>query len=214
MEKYIRIYKKCECIVFHKTKEEFGGLSNMASGFPLYINNVSIKTSEALYQACRFPHLPNIQKIILEAKSPMTAKMLSKPNRVYSREDWIDVRIKIMQWCLKIKLAQNFEKFSTLLLSTKDLNIVEYSTKDNFWGAKLNKEKNCFIGMNVLGRLLMGLRLELKQKSIEELIYVEPLNIENFLLFNKKIQPVNEDKKYIKYNCHHTLTKPLWLPLV
>lgn len=213
MENYIRIYKQSECIAFHKTKDEFGGLSNMASGFPLFVNRFPIRTSEALYQACRFPHLPDIQRRIIDAKSPMTAKMLSKPYRKYSREDWICVRVKIMQWCLRIKLAQNLEKFSSLLLSTKELAIVEYSTKDDFWGAKFDKEKGCFIGMNVLGRLLMGLRLELQEKKLNELAYVKPLEIGNFLLFNEEINPVKENKKTVENN-FKTSHQQSWLSLL
>ena len=45
--------EEIEVVVVYKTKEVFGGLSNMASGYPLQINGVCILTTEALYQACR-----------------------------------------------------------------------------------------------------------------------------------------------------------------
>ena len=51
----IREYDRAKSAVFRKTKERFGALSNMAGGFPLHVNGVKIRTSEALYQACRFP---------------------------------------------------------------------------------------------------------------------------------------------------------------
>lgn len=73
-----RIYKFNECISFRKTSEKYGGLSNMASGYPIVINGIYIKSSEALYQAMRFPHLPEVQMIIINESSPMTAKMKSK----------------------------------------------------------------------------------------------------------------------------------------
>ena len=60
-----RIYERSKSVVFFKTKEAFGGLSNMASGFPLRVNGVRIHTSEALYQACRFPHMPEVQRKII-----------------------------------------------------------------------------------------------------------------------------------------------------
>jgi len=44
----IRTYQPAECAVFFKTNEQFGGLSNMAPGFPLVVNDVQIRTSEAL----------------------------------------------------------------------------------------------------------------------------------------------------------------------
>src|SRR5438105_2891921 len=76
-----REYARKGSAVFCKTDEEFGGLSNMAAGFPLVVNGVPIRTSEALYQACRFPHLSDVQRLIIDQKSPMTAKMKSKPHR-------------------------------------------------------------------------------------------------------------------------------------
>lgn len=63
---------------FRKTKEEYGGLSNMAAGFPIELNGVRILSSEALYQAMRFPNHPDYQKEIIQQRSPMTAKMISK----------------------------------------------------------------------------------------------------------------------------------------
>ena len=78
-ETNFRIYRRAECIVFRKTKEPFGGLSNMASGYPIKIGGFRILTSEALYQACRFPHMREVQRLIIGQRSPMTAKMKSKP---------------------------------------------------------------------------------------------------------------------------------------
>src|SRR5690606_37437152 len=107
------------------TNEVFGGLSNMAGGFPLRVNGIRILTSEALYQACRFPKRPDVQRLIIGENSPMTAKMKSKPYRQDTRPDWDQVRVKIMRWCLRVKLAQNWHKFSELLLATGDKPIVE-----------------------------------------------------------------------------------------
>src|SRR5690242_2001891 len=106
-----RSYIKSNSVVFRMTSDLYGGLSNMAPGFPVMINGVCINTVEALYQACRFPHLPDIQKMIIDQPSPMTAKMRSKPYRGDSRKDWDRVRVKIMRWCLRVKLAQNSAKF-------------------------------------------------------------------------------------------------------
>jgi ribA/ribD-fused uncharacterized protein len=130
----------------------------MASGYPLMVNGVSIRTSEALYQACRFPKLPEVQQLIIEQSSPMAAKMHSKPYRnEHCRDDWEHVCVRIMCWCLRIKLAQNWEKFGELLLSTGDQMIVEESKRDDFWGAKPQAD-GTLIGTNVLGRLLQELR--------------------------------------------------------
>ena len=187
----LRTYVRGEAVVVYKTKEDFGGLSNMASGYPLQINGVRILTTEALYQACRFPHLPEVQREIIGQHSPMTAKMKSKPHRKDSRPDWDEVRYKVMRWCLRVKIAQNYAEFDRLLLATRDRPIVEQSRKDDYWGAKLADEAgDTLIGQNVLGRLLMELREKLKDDADGMLKTVSPLGIPDFLLLGKPIETV------------------------
>ena len=194
-----RIYNASEIVFFKKTKEAFGGLSNMAAGFPLEINGVPMLTSEALYQACRFPHLPEVQQLIIKEKSPMTAKMVGKPYRSQSREDFDDVKVDIMRWCLRVKLAQNFVEFGKLFLSTKNKPIVEDSHKDAFWGAvRDKKDENILRGVNALGRLLMQLREQYLENPYSwKLVYVEPLKIPNFKLFGEHIGIVDEREKFV-----------------
>lgn len=186
----VRTYERTESAVFSKTKEAFGGLSNMAAGFPVRVNVVHILTSEALYQACRFPHLPDVQRLIIQERSPMTAKMRGKPYRAKSRPDWDQVRVKIMRWCLRVKLIQNFDTFSRLLLDTGARPIVELSRKDDFWGAK-QRDDDTLVGINVLGRLLMELREELRSGKLNESAVVEPLDIPDFLFLGKPIGPIH-----------------------
>lgn len=186
-EEETRIYKVNECISFRKTTEKYGGLSNMASGYPIVVNGIYIKSSEALYQAMRFPHLPKVQMIIINESSPMTAKMKSKKYRSQTREDWEQIKIAIMKWVLRVKLIQNKETFGRLLLETGSKNIIEESTKDNFWGAYFDGKE--YKGMNVLGRLLMELREMYKQYNFD---YIEPLKLKDFKLFGKPIGYVEE----------------------
>ena len=185
----IRTYDRSSSVVFLKTKEAFGGLSNMAGGFPLLVSGVRIRTSEALYQACRFPHLPEVQRLIIAQRSPMTAKMKGKPYRRESRRDWNRVRVNVMRWCLRVKLAQNWTVFSKLLLDTGFRPIVEQSRKDDFWGAKPVDDQT-FIGMNVLGRLLMELRESVQMNPQGHFLRVEPLSIASFLLDGRPIERV------------------------
>ena len=187
----LRTYVRSEVVVVYKTKEAFGGLSNMASGYPLQINGVRILSTEALYQACRFPHMPAVQREIIGQHSPMTAKMKSKPHREHSRPDWDDIRYKVMRWCLRVKLAQNYDEFGRLLLATRDQSIVEQSRKDDYWGAKLVDDTgDKLVGQNVLGRLLMELREKLKDDTEGVLKTVPPLGVPDFMLLGKPIGPV------------------------
>ena len=184
-----RTYDTVESVVFLKTKARFGGLSNMAAGFPSRVNGIYIRTSEALYQACRFPHRPDVQRRIIDERSPMTAKMRSKPYRHDSRPDWDQIRVDVMRWCLRVKLAQNWDIFSELLLDTGERSIVERSRKDDFWGAK-SVDERMLVGMNVLGRLLMELREAVKNEPRENLLRVEPFLIKDFLLGGYPIKPI------------------------
>lgn len=190
-----RTYRADEIVSFRKTAEEFGGLSNMAPGFPIRVAGVPLRTSEALYQACRFPHMPEVQKIIVEEISPMTAKMRSKPYRNDSRECWDEIRIPIMKWCLRVKLAQNWNTFGDLLERTGDKPIVEDSRKDGFWGAVKNETGN-LKGKNVLGRLLMELREKIRSNP-DSLKIVYPVKIPMFLLLGKEIPMINANDFHI-----------------
>lgn len=180
-ETEIRTYRRDDVVSFRRTTEAFGGLSNMAPGFPIQMFGRRVRTAEALYQACRYPHLPEVQRMILNESSPMTAKMRSKPYREDSRPDWNRVRIPIMKWCLRVKLIYNWENFSRLLLATGDKPIVEDSRKDDFWGAKPDSDTDTLTGRNVLGRLLMELRDQFREAP-DGLRRVEPVRIETFLL--------------------------------
>ena len=51
--------KRANCVVFFKVREEWGELSNMHNEFPLRVGGVPVGSSEALYQAMRFPHRPD-----------------------------------------------------------------------------------------------------------------------------------------------------------
>lgn len=191
----LRTYVRSEVVVVYRTTESFGGLSNMASGYPLLINGIRILTTEALYQACRFPHIPEVQREIIGQHSPMTAKMKSKAHLNESRPDWEDIRYKVMRWCLRVKLAQNYEEFGQLLLATRDQPIVEQSRKDDYWGAKvMDASGQTLIGQNVLGRLLMELREKLKDDVDGRLKVAPPLGISDFLLLGKSIETVTAKK--------------------
>jgi ribA/ribD-fused uncharacterized protein len=182
-----RTYLPASSIVFHKTKAEFGGLSNMAAGYSVNINDVIIPTIEHLYQACRFPHLPQLQLDIISAPSPMKAKWIGRAQINLSRKDWDRVRFKIMQWCIEVKLSQNWESFGSLLRSTDSKPIVELAPRDKIWGA--TKDGDQLVGTNALGRLLMYVR-ERYVKTNDCQRCVHPLTIPNFTLLGNPIDRV------------------------
>ena len=182
----MRSYKKEFCITFRSTKDYYGGLSNMAPGFPVTINDIFIKNVESLYQSLKYPHNPEIQEKILNTNSPIFAKKISRHYSNFERSDWIKVRYKIMRLCLEIKLKQNTDKFAHVLLSTNDLPIVEYTKDDKVWGA-VDKGDH-YEGVNALGRLLMELREKYKKDPMNYSIDIP--DIPNVYLLNIDLKTI------------------------
>lgn len=185
-----RTYKLSEIISFSSTKGEFGGLSNMAPGYSLFVNQVIIPNSEALYQSCRFPLFPDIQQKIIEQKSPMDSKQISRHYEKYTRQDWDVVKFDIMRWCLMVKLIQNWNSFGSLLKETGNKPIVEYSTKDKVWAATAHEDRT-LVGVNALGRILMDIREKHIYNNIKPEV-IKPLHIPGFLFFDYPIAPIYE----------------------
>jgi len=189
-QKNIRTYTIKESCIFKKNMDEFGNLSNMAA-FKLTVNEITIRTSETLYQACKFSDYPDLQKKIIEQKSPMTAKYVSRMYKNNIRSDWEKIKIQVMNWCLRVKLAQHFIDFGCTLESTGHKNIVEDSKTDDFWGA-IKQKNNRYVGVNALGRLLMELRKEYFSSNKYNLLYVHRPRITNFKLCGKQINDIDE----------------------
>jgi ribA/ribD-fused uncharacterized protein len=144
---------------FFKTKEKFGSYSNMASGFPITVNGLTFRSSEALYQSARFLDNPEIQSRIATEPSPVNAKRIAHENWQQHRPDWRDISVAVMEWAVRMKLAQNCKFFAPLLLSSGDMDIVEISSRDDFWGTL--RAGDVLRGKNVLGKILTDIRNEL-----------------------------------------------------
>ena len=182
----VQTYARAGSAVFNKTKEKWGEFSNMCAGFPLRVNGAAIRTSEALYQVLRFPDHPQVQQLIIAEPSPKGAKMRSKSHRrEFARTDWDEIQVQVMWWCLRVKLAQNFDSFGGVLFITDDKPIVEESANDMFWGAE-HQADGTLKGANVLGKLLMALRAGYKADP-KSLRSVAPPGIANFRLMGHAI---------------------------
>lgn len=169
-----RSYFSENSAVFYKTRERFGELSNMASGFPIKFGDIiTVPNSESLYQMLRYTDYPEIQFEIANTNSGMAAKMKSKKYISLTRQDWRRKRVVAMRWCVAMKYISNSVSFGSAILSTGNLDIVERSKKDDFWGAK--DEGGILIGHNILGRLLMELREDLN-KGMKVKPYVPDLS--------------------------------------
>lgn len=161
----------------------------MAKGYPVLVNDIPIQSSEILYQACRYPDYPDIQKAIITQGNPFEAKQTARYFESKTRTGWEKNRVSIMKWCVCVKLCQNWESFFALLDSTGEHDIVEHSEKDQFWGASKDSEGN-FYGMNVLGRILMDARDVARRKGRAGFATIPPLSLDKFLLLGDQIRDV------------------------
>lgn len=181
-----REYRADEAVVFWKTDGPFGGLSNMARGFPVQVGNHEIASVEALYQALRFPDSPPVQLEVLRAPNAWLAKRVALEHATQSRPDWQGVRVAVMRWCLKLKLGHAPRRFGALLEETGSAPIVERSTRDTFWGAVARPDGR-LVGGNVLGRLLMELRENLRRDGVNAFECVAVPDGSRFILLGEQV---------------------------
>lgn len=185
-----KVYRQSACINVDDTSSVFNCFTNIIVGYPLLVNDMRIPSSEALYQVCRFPHLPEIQRLIIAEESPKIAYAVSRRYLADARDDWEAVRIPVMRWCLRVKLAQHRDRFGQMLLASEDQTIVEENENDPFWGARPTGD-GMLRGANVLGCLLMELRDLLRgAPEAEKWSIVDPLSLPRFLLLGEEIRQI------------------------
>ena len=157
----IQVYPIEQSVFFHKKTDEHWILSNMSS-CPLEVDGIQFKSSEHLFQTLKFATPASITAVY-QSKSPkMTAKHWQKVGG-HRREDWGEIILDVMKFCLQKKYEQCPE-FKEELERTKGHHIVELqdrkndkaSSRANAWGVK-TKGQN-YEGANLMGRLLMELR--------------------------------------------------------
>lgn len=120
-------------------------------------------TNEHLYQASHFfDSDPYLVEQIRNARSAHDAYKIAKANAHLAPENWDDMKVDIMYEFCRLKLEQH-SYVRQKLLETGDLEIVEDSPKDDFWGWGQNRD-----GRNELGKIWMRLREELRTGAIVE----------------------------------------------
>ncbi len=146
-------------IPFTKVALPFGWLGNMAP-FPVQFDGVWWRTTEALFQALRFPAGSPVRNEIWKQCSPMAAKMISKrckAERVVEPCSAVD--LNNMRLCLGLKLKTH-RKVGEGLKATLGKTLVEDVSnrprKSDPWGMKL--VDGVWVGENLLGSLWMELR--------------------------------------------------------
>lgn len=152
-------------ISFTKVDLPYGWLGNMAP-YPVAYEDLTYRTTEALFQALRFDD-PAIREQIRAEKSPMAAKMRAKKHaaaRVVAPLGAQD--LDNMRLVLALKLSFH-PPLRRQLLDTGEAQIVEDCSKRPrgsglFWGAALIA--GAWKGDNMLGKLWMALRSDTRTR--------------------------------------------------
>jgi len=140
-------------------EHDYYPLSNF-SAFSLRWMGHKFDTSEAAYHFEKFCDVrPNIALEIKNAPSAHEALKIAERNKSERRPDWESRRVMVMRMILYAK-AEQHEYVYRKLLATGDRELVEDSWRDPFWGWGPNRD-----GQNMLGKLWMEVREELRSKS-------------------------------------------------
>ena len=168
----IQRYPAEQTIGFTSTAAEWGLLSNFAKT-PMVVGGVEFVCVEQMFHYIRL-NSETERAEYLKVSPSMALKMKAKAfaKRGVERNDWKDIAVDVMRFCLNHKYASS-EAFRKELERSKGMNIVEDESnrrkKPDSWGAILDTTTNVYYGKNIMGRLLMELREngELKYNEFE-----------------------------------------------
>jgi ribA/ribD-fused uncharacterized protein len=141
-------------------REEYAFLSNF---YPVVVtlDEMNYPTVEHAFQAAKCLDLSERIKIC-KAKTPGQAKRLGR-QVVSFKKNWNDIRVKVMRDLLYQKFGHKQLLFK--LLATGNQQLVEGNTwHDNFWG--VCQCGRCTVGQNQLGKLLMEIRQEVRDRLL------------------------------------------------
>ena len=134
------------------TKDPYKWLSNMQP-VDIFLKGKTYPSVEHAYMSEKSNE--NSWKEFCSQKEISGKQVKTYSRTIELRPDWEDVKLLVMEYCLRRKFEQ--EPFKSLLINTGNENIQEGNYwGDTFWGVDLKKEPN--IGENHLGRLIMKIR--------------------------------------------------------
>lgn len=140
-------------------EQDFYVLSNFSS-FTLLWNFMRFDTSEAAYHWEKFPDHETVRELIRYAPSAHEAYKIAERHKHLRRQDWDQIKVPIMRAILYAKACQH-EYVLRKLLATGERELIEDSWRDDFWGWGENRD-----GQNVLGKLWMEIRAELRAAEV------------------------------------------------
>lgn len=141
-------------IYFYTTRDAYGNFSNFSRhGFVL--DGLWWPSSEHYFQAQKFVGTEHVE-LIRSAQTPKEAAELGRDRRRPLRADWEQVKDDVMRAAVRAKFRAHAD-LRAELLATGDEELIENAPGDYYWGCGADGS-----GKNMLGRILMELRAELR----------------------------------------------------
>jgi ribA/ribD-fused uncharacterized protein len=144
-------------IYFYKVDAPYGCFSNF-SPHPIELDGQLWATVEHYYQAHKYQGTDreDLMEQIRSANTPEIAAAIGR-NPVYQvRSDWEDCKLEIMYRAVWQKFITHLD-IQQILLATGEVEIIEDSPVDYFWGCGSDRT-----GRNHLGKILMQIRQEIQ----------------------------------------------------
>ena len=150
-------------------EHEFYVLSNF-SAFQLAWRQLTFPTVEHAYHWEKFNRhgCVALRRLIHEAPSAHEAFQIARLHAPDVRPEWPEIRVDVMRDLLRAKVRQH-AYVRTKLLQTGDRELVEDSWRDGVWGWGSDRQ-----GQNLLGKLWMEIRAELRQRDLEPTSEITP----------------------------------------
>jgi ribA/ribD-fused uncharacterized protein len=144
-------------IYFYKVDAPYGCFSNF-SPHPIELGGKKWPTVEHYYQAHKYQGTDreDLMERIRNAETPELAAAIGRNPKHKPREDWDDRKREIMYRAVRQKFITHLD-IQQILLDSGDVEIIEDSTVDYFWGCGGDRT-----GANHLGKILMQIRQEIK----------------------------------------------------
>jgi len=150
-------------------KGEWRVFSNMYEA-PFQVDSVTYPTVEHYFQWSKAKQFGDgaIADKILKTPSPKAVKALGRKVKDFVKEDWDKTKDGVMRTAVKAKFIQHPD-LKTKLMETGARPIGEASARDKYWGIGTSadtskaKDPTKWPGKNVLGKMLIELRTELKE---------------------------------------------------
>lgn len=151
-----------------KEELKFDANSFLSNYFPccVYYRKNYFSSSEAVYQSEKFDDW-SIKRVFAKLEPDETRKVAHRLTRL-QRPDWDTEKETVMLEVLRAKFAEN-SYLADALLNTGDIILIEDTTGwcDNYWGECLCERCRDLPHENRLGKLLMQVRQELRDGTLE-----------------------------------------------